>query len=250
MSPILSVILVSTALGVVRVWSYRRRGRSIISALGLSFGRNEVANASVGVAIGIAGIAATFAVAYVTKTIAVAGVGPAAPLLDDLASFVMVPFLEELIFRGALLGGLLILLPNRAWLAVIASAAVFGGLHMLNENATLLSGLGSTVGGITYGIALVATETLWLPFGLHFAWNYAQGPVFGFAVSGGKPVRGSFVQQESIGSAWFTGGEYGPEGGAVGFVGRTLVLALVLAWIAYRTGRARLSPGQRGLESC
>lgn len=237
MSPVLIVILLSVAVGVVRVWTYRRRGRSIISALGLSFDREELANTAVGVAIGFSGIAATFAVAYLTKNIAVAGVGSTAPLTSDMVSFLMVPFLEELIFRSALLGGLLILLPTRTWLAVATSAAVFGGLHMLNANATLLSGVGSTLGGITYGIAFVATEALWLPFGLHFAWNYAQGPVFGFALSGGKPVRGTFVQQESVGPVWFTGGEYGPEGGAVGFVGRALVLGLVLAWIAYRAGR-------------
>ncbi|MCR4341240.1 MAG: hypothetical protein NUW01_15290 [Gemmatimonadaceae bacterium] len=170
MSPVLIVILLSVALGVVRVWTYRRRGGSIISALGLSFDRMELANVAAGAAIGFFGIAATFVVAYLTKNIAVAGVG-------------------------------------------------------------------STLGGITYGITFVATEALWLPFGLHFAWNYAQGPVFGFALSGGKPVRGTFVQQENVGPAWFTGGEYGPEGGAVGFVGRALVLALVLAWIAYRRGR-------------
>jgi hypothetical protein len=146
----------------------------------------------------------------------------------------MVPFLEELIFRSALLGGLLIMMPNRAWAAILISAAVFGVLHLESSSATALTALGSTLGGVAYGIAFAATRNLWLPLGLHFAWNYVQGPVLGFALSGGKPLRGTFVQQSDVGPTWFTGGEYGPEGGAVGLVGRAVVLIGLLAVIPWR----------------
>jgi uncharacterized protein len=224
MSPILIVLMGSAILGVFRIWRYRRTGIGIRRALGLSFDWRGLGEAGTGMVIAAFAIGVTFTVAYATATIEILAVGPPAPLWDDLLSFVMVPFLEELIFRSALLGGLLVLMPNRAWAAIVISAGIFGGLHLGNSHATLLSPLGSMLGGIAYGTAFAATQKIWLPFGLHFAWNYVQGPVLGFALSGGKPLRGTLVHQQSIGPAWFTGGEYGPEGGVVGLIGRVVVL--------------------------
>jgi uncharacterized protein len=233
MSPILVVLLGSGILGVFRIWRYRRNGMGIRRALGLSLDRRGLREVGTGMVIAAFAVGVVFMAAYATVTIEVLGVGPPAPLWDDLLSFVMVPFLEELIFRSALLGGLLVLMPNRAWAAILISAGIFGGLHLENSHATLLSALGSVLGGIAYGIAFAATQKIWLPFGLHFAWNYVQGPVLGFALSGGKPLRGTWVQQESIGPAWFTGGEYGPEGGVVGLIGRVIVLLGLFALFAF-----------------
>jgi uncharacterized protein len=229
MSTTLVVLLVSGMLGVLRIWRYRRNGMGIRRALGLSLERRGLLEAGTGMVIAAFAVGLVFTVACATATIEVLAVGPPTPLWSDLLSFVMVPFLEELVFRSALLGGLLVLMPDRAWAAILISAAIFGGLHLENSHATLLSAAGSGLGGIAYGIAFAATRRVWLPFGLHFAWNYVQGPVLGFALSGGKPLRGTWVQQQSIGPAWFTGGEYGPEGGVVGLVGRVIVLLGLLA---------------------
>ena len=228
------VILLSVLLGLASVWSHSRRGMGPLLALGLPLDLRELGNAALGAAIGLFAIGATFLVAYTTRHVDVVAVGPPAPLVNDIVSFLAVPFVEELIFRSALLGGLLVILPpNHKWVAVTCSAVVFGTLHGLNEHATLLAVLGSTLGGLSYGIAFATTERIWLPFGLHFGWNYAIGPLFGFPISGGIPKRGTFIHQHSVGASWFTGGEYGPEGGAVGMVGRVLVLALVLAWLVH-----------------
>jgi uncharacterized protein len=232
MSTTLVVLLGSAILGVLRIWRYRRNGMGIRRALGLSLDRRGLLEAGTGMVIAAFAVGLVFAVAYATVTIEVLAVGPPAPLWSDLLSFVMVPFLEELVFRSALLGGLLVLMPNRAWAAILISAGIFGALHLENSHATLLSAVGSGLGGIAYGIAFAATQRIWLPFGLHFAWNYVQGPVLGFALSGGKPLRGTWVQQQNIGPAWFTGGEYGPEGGMVGLVGRVIVLLGLFALFA------------------
>jgi uncharacterized protein len=232
MSPILVVLLGAAILGVFRIWRYRRNGMGIRRALGLLLDRRGLLEAGIGMVIAAFAVGLVFTLAYATVTIEVLAVGPPTPLWNDLLSFVMVPFLEELIFRSALLGGLLVLMPNRAWAAILISAGIFGGLHLENSHATLLSAAGSVLGGIAYGIAFAATQRIWLPFGLHFAWNYVQGPVLGFALSGGKPLRGTWLQQQSIGRAWFTGGEYGPEGGMVGLVGRVIVLLGLFALFA------------------
>jgi uncharacterized protein len=240
MSPVLLVVLLSALiLGLLRISRYRREGFGIRRALGLSLNWRAAGDASVGIAVSTVGVLAIFATAYAVRAIEVTEIGSPAPLWNDILSFVMVPFLEELIFRSALLGGLLILMPNRAWAAILLSAAVFGMLHLENSQATALTALGSTLGGVTYGIAFAATQNLWLPLGLHFAWNYVQGPVLGFALSGGKPLRGTFIQLESVGPTWFTGGEYGPEGGAVGLVGRAAVLIGLLAVVQWRTRSLR-----------
>ena len=234
------VLLLALILGVTRIWSFRRRGLGPLRALGVSFDLGELRNLAVGIAISSLAIAAVFLVAHVAQSIEVQSVGPPIALLNDLGSVIGSTTVEELVFRSALLGGLLVLLPRVSWLAVACSAIVFGALHALNQHATLLAVLGSTVGGVSYGIAFAATQRISLPLGLHFGWNYAMGPIFGFPVSGSAPIHATFVHQHSVGAPWFTGGEYGPEGGLVGIVGRIIVVALVVAWVTYR----RHGPGR------
>jgi uncharacterized protein len=245
MSPLLLIVLLgSGVLGAVRIWSCRRRGMGCRRALGLSLDWRGLRDAGSGMLIAAFAMGAVFIAAVATKSVGITGVGPAAPLWSDVPGFMMVAFLEELVFRSALLGGLLVLMPSRPWAAILISAAIFGGLHLENSHATPLAALGSTLGGIAYGTAFVATRSIWLPFGLHFAWNHVQGPVLGFALSGGKPLRGTFIQQESVGAAWFTGGEYGPEAGVIGLLGRMVVLAGLLALLT-RTGRMATNAAAR-----
>ena len=120
---------------------------------------------------------------------------------------------------------------------------VFGGLHAANPHASVLAVASTTLGGIAYGMAFASTRRIWLPFGLHFGWNYAEGRVFGFHLSGGA-VRGAapFIQQHDLGPTLLTGGEYGPEGGLIGIGARLLVLALLAAWISLQ--RRKSATGQ------
>lgn len=144
---------------------------------------------------------------------------------------------EELLMRGMLLSGLLRLLRGRAALAIGISALAFGLIHLSNPAASALSVLGNTLGGVVYGLAFVLTGRLWLPIGLHFAWNFVQGPILGFPVSG--IAEGGLLQVQDLGPAWLTGGGYGPEGGAVGIAFRFVVIAAVLAWTALSVHRQR-----------
>ena len=72
----------------------------------------------------------------------------------------------------------------------------------------------------------------WLPLGLHFSWNFSQGPLLGFPVSGFD--FGGLVTQESTGAALLTGGAYGPEAGLVGMAFRFVIMALVLYYLQLR----------------
>lgn len=116
---------------------------------------------------------------------------------------------EEIIFRGFLFRyirdrfGLVI--------ALVVSSVVFGFVHIFNDNATVMSCLSIAIeAGLLLGVAYHVSNTLWMPVGLHLAWNYIQGVVFGYPVSGNGSDYSLFVSEVS-GSDIITGGEFGPE---------------------------------------
>lgn len=129
------------------------------------------------------------------------------------------------------------------WPALILMAVAFGFVHAENRGASPVSIFSNALGGMMYGIAFLGGRNVWLPFGMHFAWNFVQGPVLGFAVSG-NDARSMVVQQQ-VGSELLTGGSFGPEASVVGIAFRFFVIAMVLAYLYRRAGRqgnlARLS---------
>jgi uncharacterized protein len=130
------------------------------------------------------------------------------PLLLSVFSGVV----EELLFRG-----LVFRLVERSWgtwIALACSAVPFGIIHLANPN----SSLGGAVAiifeaGILLGACFLYTRRLWLPMGLHAAWNFTQSGVFGIAVSGNE-MHG-WMNGELKGPAWLTGGAFGAEGSVV-----------------------------------
>ena len=236
----LLIIVGAVLLAAYRVRVLHKRGVPVATALGFGLDRRPFVNLAVGGVISAGTMSAIFLLEWWTGLLSVARVRSVTALTHDLSSFVAVPLIEEFVFRCAILGALLLLV-RRPSIAVVISAAVFGGLHAGNPNASVLSVLSTTLGGLAYGSAFAATERIWLPLGLHFGWNYAQARVFGFSISGG-PVRGPapFVQQHDIGPALFTGGAYGPEGGLIGVGARVFVFVLIAAWLIFE-GRHRKS---------
>ena len=81
-----------------------------------------------------------------------------------------------------------------------------------------------------YAFAFIKTEKLWLPIGLHFSWNFFQGFVYGFPVSG--YVFDGLFEVSILGQELWTGGEYGPEGGLIGIIARIIVLFLI--WLVIK----------------
>lgn len=128
---------------------------------------------------------------------------------------------EEILFRGVLYRLLEEALGS--WPALLASGVVFGGLHLLNPNSTLTGAVAVFLtAGILLAACFVVTRRLWLPMGLHFAWNFAQSGIFGLAVSG-NAARPGLLQASVSGPDWLTGGAFGPEASLV-----TVVLGLML----------------------
>ena len=122
-----------------------------------------------------------------------------------------------------------------AW---ILSSSIFGFLHLGNPNATLLSAFNIALAGLLLGVGYVLTGQLAIPIGLHITWNFFQGTVFGFPVSGLGPVGASFLEIEQAGPDLWTGGAFGPEAGLMDPVATLLGISLITLWVRLRQGRA------------
>ena len=136
--------------------------------------------------------------------------------LFSFTLFFLVAVSEEIFFRG-----ILFRMINRRWnlwAALVISALIFGGLHIFNDNATLWSSIAIAIeAGSLLGAAYAYSKNLWLPIGIHWIWNYTQGNILGFPVSGGDNVT-SVITPEISGPQWLTGGSFGAEASVIAAV--------------------------------
>ncbi len=129
-------------------------------------------------------------------------------LLFYIFLFSVVAINEELLVRGYILRNLMDSI-SPFW-SVLLSALFFGVLHSTNDNVTAIGILNIVLAGVLLGVYYVYRQNLWFPIMLHLSWNYFQGGVYGFEVSGLDFY--SIIQQEIQGVAWLTGGDFGFEG--------------------------------------
>jgi hypothetical protein len=125
--------------------------------------------------------------------------------------FIVVAWNEELMSRGyhlqTIASGI-----NLQW-GLIISSAIFGILHLANPHATWISAAGIFFAGLFLGYAYIRTQQLWLSIGLHIGWNFFEGVIFGFPVSGLDIYH--LTRIHVIGPEIWTGGAFGPEAGAI-----------------------------------
>lgn len=131
--------------------------------------------------------------------------------LTMLLIFVIVGWQEELLARGYWLQNMAEGL-NLFW-AIWVSSLLFALGHFFNPNMGWLPGMGLLLAGLFLAYAYLRTRQLWLPIGLHIGWNYFEGTVLGFPVSGINVF--GLIQTSVEGPALFTGGAFGPEAGLV-----------------------------------
>ena len=117
---------------------------------------------------------------------------------------------EELAFRGYPFQRLVESLGPTG--AVAVSSACFGLAHLGNPHHTWISTVNTMLVGVPFSIAYLRTRSLWMPVGMHFAWNYVQGFVLGLPVSG-FAFPHSLLRVQVHDAARLTGSDYGPEGG-------------------------------------
>ena len=149
--------------------------------------------------------------------------------LFSFTLFFLVAVSEEIFFRG-----ILFRMINRRWniwAALVISALIFGGLHIFNNNATLWSSIAIAIeAGSLLGAAYAYSKNIWLPIGIHWIWNYTQGNILGFPVSGEDNVT-SIITPQISGPQWLTGGSFGAEASVISAV----IGLLISLWFIRKT---------------
>ncbi|NIM92926.1 MAG: CPBP family intramembrane metalloprotease [Anaerolineales bacterium] len=146
-------------------------------------------------------------------------------LLGNLVIFFAAAYQEELLSRGYQLQNLVEGL-NLPW-GLILSSIMFALLHLLNPFTSAISIIGLILAGLFLAFGWIRTHQLWLPIGLHSGWNFFEGTVFGFRVSGVDTP--SLIQITTSGPELITGGPFGPEAGLVALL--AMILGAILVWL-------------------
>lgn len=188
-----------------------------------------------GLALGAALVLTCAAIAWALGGLVVDGSRPITdiPWLHDvIMTGVFAAVVEEILFRGLVYR--FIEQWMGTWIAVGASAIIFGSAHILADNATLISTLATIVeAGVLFAVIYVLTRSLWWVIGVHAAWNSVLSNVLGIPVSGNENI-GLLITHRS-GSDIISGGAYGLEAGA-GTVALLTTVAVIGLYIAHRRG--------------
>jgi membrane protease YdiL (CAAX protease family) len=234
--PLLVLGTISSLIVVLPLTYVFRRfldGKDLLS-LGLHRGSGWVTETVIGLLLGTVLMGLVFFIEWAMGFLTVEGFSwevqsPLRALLylaAYLFIFAAVAFYEELSYRGYVLQNL-----NLDWaipVGLVGSSILFGLFHGLNPNVTWLALVNIFLAGVLMGVGYLVTRQLWLPMGLHFSWNFVQGAILSFPVSG-LASTGLLVTTVS-GDPLLTGGVFGPEGGLLGTGVNCLGLAVLLIW--------------------
>ncbi len=246
----LQLIALFITLALVARWVDRRPFRDY----GFALDRAWWVDLWFGLLLGAVLMTGIFGVEYLAGWVKVVGTQQApagmsfgAGIFWAVALFLAVGIFEELLSRGYLLHNLAEGLHFSFWspavalvLAWVFSSLVFGLGHLGNPNATWVSTANLVIAGLFLGLGYVLTGELAIPIGLHITWNFFQGNVFGFPVSGTASNRVSILAIEQQGPDLWTGGRFGPEAGLIGLLAILIGAVLVLLWVRWHHGELSL----------
>jgi len=162
------------------------------------------------------------------------------PISGCLILFICAGIAEELVFRGYQIKNLaegfnlkFIGAKHAVIMALVFSSTLFRIFHFENPGATVVSTLNIITGGILLGIGYILTKQLAISIGLHISWNFFQGNVFGFPVSGitFPSETASIVKINQAGPVLWTGGSFGPEAGLLGLIIILTGIVLITVWV-------------------
>ncbi|WP_299014618.1 type II CAAX endopeptidase family protein [uncultured Caulobacter sp.] len=193
-----------------------------------------------GLLIGALMLSAAVGGLYVLGVYEISGPREASPW-GTIAMAVESGVMEELLMRAIVLR--LLMRAFGIWPALALQALLFGALHLANPNATLTAAVAIAIeAGLMLAGFYLLTGRLWMSIGVHAAWNFTQGWIWGASVSG-IPVKESWlVSTPKPGAPEFlSGGAFGPEASLPAMVVGTSV-AVVVLWKAWRKGMFQARP--------
>ncbi|KPL01283.1 MAG: hypothetical protein AMJ91_00570 [candidate division Zixibacteria bacterium SM23_73_3] len=193
-------------------WIDRRR----FALLGLSFSFKGVKELLAGFVFGFLYLTGVFLILWIAGFADVTARGLDAQTLKGMLTYLVVfaaaGTLEELANRGYLFQ--VLIEGTRAWIAILGSSLIFSLGHIFNQDFSWVSGLCLFLHGVLFGLAYLKTRSLWVPIGIHVAWNWAQGSVWGMKVSGTK-ISDTLLESVPKGPEILSGGNFGVEGSLI-----------------------------------
>ena len=144
-------------------------------------------------------------------------------ILSYLIFFIFVGISEEFVFRTFPL--VVFAERYKIWVSIFLNGLLFGLIHISNPNFSVFAMINITLCGIVFALITLQKRNIWWSVGMHFGWNFCQGTLLGFKVSG-IDAPGLMVSRP-VGNATFSGGNFGIEGSVI----CTLILVLYLVWL-------------------
>ncbi|MEN8905467.1 MAG: type II CAAX endopeptidase family protein [Clostridiales bacterium] len=146
-------------------------------------------------------------------------------MIIEFMCFMLVGISEEIFFRGYCIN--VLKQTKNKYFIIIVSSIIFGLMHSMNPNVSFLAVVNIVLAGFMFTLMYVKTDNLWLSIGYHISWNYLQGNIFGFRVSGIDTK--SILKTEVYKDSFINGGSFGLEGGLI----TTIILVLAILFVLY-----------------
>lgn len=196
-------------------WIDRRSSKM----LGIHLSAGWLREFAVGIGFGFGLFTLVFLILWLSGLLDVSFNSINSVLIESLVKFVILftlaGVLEEVLMRGYLFQALIE--GSRTWIAIVVFSLVFSVTHYFNPNFSWMGALNIFLAGVLLSVAYVKTRSLWMPIGLHMAWNWTQGPLWGMNVSGIE-IANSLVTSVPKGNELLSGGSFGGEGSLVSAV--------------------------------
>jgi uncharacterized protein len=167
---------------------------------------------------------------------------PVTSIVRALRESIQSGVFEEVLFRLVLFR--LLWRAFGIWPALLGSASLFGVLHLTNPDSSWFAAVSLMAGeGVGIGLYLL-TGRIWASIGMHAAWNFVQGWVFGARVSGMTVIAGGpLVTRPVAGAAeLLSGGGFGPEA-SIAALPVSLVASVVILRMAWARGDFQADTG-------
>ncbi len=186
---------------------------------------NLFRDGAIGYGMGVLLVGLGFGILWISGLLKVVSFSPNLSLLTGFALvFIIQSAFEEVFTRSYLIPA--IEARFGSWVALVLSSLIFGLLHVFNPGLSVLAILNLFAAGVLLGLLFLYYRNVWASIGLHASWNYFQGNVFGFEVSGMSMY--SMIQTERRGPDYLTGGSFGFEGSVI-----ALTMLLVVSYYIF-----------------
>lgn len=233
-SIVLNISLTLSVILLIFLW-VRFVEKRKFSSIGFD-SNNFILKYILGFVIGILMMSATVALLYFFGLItiennasSIIGNFVLSSILLAIPAWMIQSAMEEILVRGWLMN--VLGAKYTPIIGLVVSAVFFGLIHLENAGISFIAILNIILVGLFLGLCVIKTNNLWVVCGIHAAWNFSQGNIYGFEVSGSKSVAGSIFNFKLRGSELLSGGTFGPEAGLCATIVLlicTIIIALIL----------------------